>query len=38
MFRLGGRALIGLGSFTGYQTQINFECLNFRVRESDCVL
>ena len=30
MFSLGGRALVGLGPFTGYQTQINSECLNFK--------
>ena len=35
MFSSGGRALIGLGLFTGYQTQINSECPNFRVWESD---
>jgi hypothetical protein len=37
MFNAGGRALIGLGPFTGYQTQLNYECLYFRVWESDYV-
>ena len=30
MFSLGGRALIGLGPVTGYQTQINSESLNLK--------
>ena len=38
MFSIGGRALIGLGPFTGYQTQINFECQYSRVQESGYVL
>ena len=28
MDRRGGRALVGLGPFTGYQPQINSECRN----------
>ena len=32
MNNCGGRALVGLGPFTGYQTQINSECRNLMYR------
>ena len=32
MESFGGRALVGLGPFTGYQTQINSECRKMLIR------